>query len=265
MNTATTATPTTTTTAATTALSAPLRKGLKKSSTAALIAAVLPEITFSDAEILKASVIRMNAATAAAAMGGKATPLSLVTAAIWMLAKAGHAKLEMGKDIPVPAQQFVKDAWAQCCATERPGKGFTAGNVRRAITHAIALAVARVPVKKEEKAPTLPPPASVALSTLDLTSAMADIAAHGAAMDNRAWENLEKYQATYAANVAAARLRAEVLEAEEVKARSLAENAYRALQAEISALRATLADVSKAKTIQEVKALLAASGFTLAA
>jgi hypothetical protein len=241
---------------------------LNKSSPAALIAAVLPEVTFQDGDILKASAILMTAAPAAASLGGRATPLSLTTAAIWLLAKAGHAKLEITKDIPAPAALFVRDAWAAACATERPGNGFSVGNIRKAISAAIAAAIVRVPAKKEEAAAIAAPVATVEAAALDaaaLRAAMAEIMANGAAMDNRAADSMAAHTAKYAEAMAAARNKADAYEAEQAAQRSLAENAYRSLQAEIAALRGTLESVSNAKTLKEVKALIAASGITIAA
>ena len=253
----------------TTSFAAKTVKTFKASSIDALLSVPLPAISFPDEMIVKASALNISQEGADSMGGASATPTSILTCAVWHLAKAGHSKLELSGRLPQSTERLIKLAYDLC---PKAGNGYTAGTIRKATAAALTALLTAPIVKKEEKekagslqGKTVQHTAPSTFSDFDRKSALSDIFAHGGAMDNHALEGLEKYAAKYAAAMAAARSKAEAHEAEQVTARSLAENAYRSLQAEIKALRSTLADVSNAKTLKEVKALIAASGFQLTA
>jgi hypothetical protein len=249
---ATTPTTTTVTTVAT-ALSAAQYKAIKKTDCDALLAVVLPVISFQDDDILKASSIRMNAAAAAAAMGGKATPQSLITGMVWSLAKAGHSRLEVPQGVPAGVVAMLQAAHAAC---GRAGHGFTVGAIKGAIKGAVSQVLAIGPAKKAEEAATPAPSALVAegraaekADERANDAAAHDAAQHGTHMDNVAADSIAAHDAAYAACMQTAREKA----AATIKADEL--NAAHAALREAFAL---IEQIKACKTIKEVKALLAA-------
>jgi hypothetical protein len=235
------------------ALSAAQYKAIKRIDCDALLAVVLPSVSFQDDDILKASAVKMNAATAAVAMGGKATPQSLITGMVWSLAKAGHSRLEVPAGVPAGVVAMLQAAHAAC---GRAGHGFTVGAIKGAIKGAVSQALAIGPAKKAEEAATLAPSALVAEGRQQEKAderaneaAYRDAAQHGAHMDNTAMDSIAVRDAAYAASMQTAREKAAAtIKADELNA------AHAALREALDLIE----QIKGCTTIKQVKALLAA-------
>lgn len=209
--------------AATVTIAAAQRKVFSAQNFTGMLAGFVP---FADSEAVKPSFIKMNKATAAAAMGGKASPVSFVSGLLFNISAYayGQGKVDaLAAGLPPVAAFAVQHA----CGLVKHGAGIDAATLKTATLSALE-AVCALPVKAKaaalngkteaaaiegESKRVDDEAAAAPLSTGDIKEAAAMLRGAG---DNEAVTRVEAEEAAAAAKEAAA------LQAEEAAAAAAA-------------------------------------------
>lgn len=133
-------------------LSGPVRKVFAAQKFAAIVAGMLP---FADSETVAPSMVKMNKATAATSLGGKASPVAFVTGLMFITTAYAHG--QYGKDVDTIVQGLPSvGAFAVRHALRLVacGKGLTVAALKAVIdnTMAAVLALPAAPAKAAPKA-----------------------------------------------------------------------------------------------------------------
>lgn len=126
-------------------IAAPLKKSFSAVKFDSIVSGLVP---LADSESVKPSFIKLNKATASAAMGGKASPMSFVTGLLFNVCAFawGQGKLDTLCDGLPPVAAFAIRA---ACDGIKGGAGIDAGTLRHAASVAMS-AVVSLPTKAKE-------------------------------------------------------------------------------------------------------------------